>query len=55
MFAQSDFPANARTNGSDRMLAAAAALVITGILLATAIVPASPALAYSALTIGVLA
>ncbi|MEL6237640.1 MAG: hypothetical protein AAFQ90_03500 [Pseudomonadota bacterium] len=40
---------------SDRLLAIAAALVLTGVLLATAIVPASPALATSPIAMGVLA
>lgn len=44
-----------RNSGTDRMLAAVAALLITGILLATAIIPGSPAFAHSTLSMGVLA
>lgn len=52
MFAPTDFPKQA----SDRTLALASALVITGVLLATAIIPASPALAGTPImTMGVLA
>jgi hypothetical protein len=40
---------------SDKLLAFASALVISGVLMATAIAPASPAMASSPLTLGVLA
>lgn len=40
---------------SDRLLAFVAALVITCVLMSTAIVPASPAIAYAPMTMGVLA
>lgn len=42
-------------HASDKLLAAASALVLTAVLLATAIVPASPAHAANALSMGVLA
>lgn len=51
MFAPNDFP----THVSDKMLAAASALIVTGLLLATAILPATPASASSVLAIGALA
>ncbi len=55
MFAPSEAPASGRNSATDRLLAAVAALLIAGILLATAIIPGSPALAYSTLSMGVLA
>ncbi|MGB3471623.1 MAG: hypothetical protein WBA51_12440 [Erythrobacter sp.] len=51
MFAPNDFP----THISDRLFAAASALVLTGVLMATAILPASTGSASSILAIGVLA
>ena len=51
MLVPTDFPQHV----SDRLLAVAAALVGTGVLLATAIIPASPAIATSPIAIGVLA
>jgi len=51
MFAPNDFP----THVSDRLLAAASALVLTGVLLATAILPATHASASSVFAIGALA
>ncbi len=40
---------------SDKLLALASALVVSGVLMATAIAPASPAIASSPASIGVLA
>lgn len=51
MFVPTQFPLMI----SDRLLAAASALVITGVLMATAIVPASPAVASNPMIMGVLA
>ena len=55
MFAPTQFPLAT----SDKLLAAASALVVAGVLMTTAIVPASPgvgsAIASSPITMGVLA
>ena len=55
MFLPTHFP----QGFSDRLLALASALVVAGVLMATAIVPASPAVAapseFAPITMGVLA
>ena len=49
------FPSTFPQHASDTLLAIASALVVTGVLMATAIVPASPAMACSPIAMGVLA
>ncbi|MEM7690602.1 MAG: hypothetical protein AAF291_16420 [Pseudomonadota bacterium] len=51
MFVPAQFPLAI----SDKLLALASAIVIAGVLIATAIIPASPALASSPIPMGVLA
>ena len=51
MFAPNQFPRVI----SDKLLAGASALVVCGVLMATAIAPASPAVASSPIFTGVLA
>jgi len=51
MFVPTQFPLAI----SDKLLAVASAIVVAGVLFATAIVPASPAIASSPITMGVLA
>ena len=51
MFVPTQFPLAI----SDTLLALASAIVLTGVLMATAIVPASPAIATSPIAMGVLA
>ncbi|MEO1489026.1 MAG: hypothetical protein AAFR88_06265 [Pseudomonadota bacterium] len=48
-------PSQSHNRASDKLLAAASALVITGILMATAILPASPTLTMSTIAAGGLA
>lgn len=51
MLVPSDFPQRV----SDKALAVAAALVLSGVVFATAMVPASPVIATSPIAMGVLA